>query len=202
MARNLDMPPPPPDKLEAVRDALRRDRDLRAEIADMTESLKQKAADLLALEHAELPDMFAQLGLTTLGLEAQGNRPAVNFRLAPYYKANIATDWPAERREAAFTWIAARDPDTDGPGPKGGDNPDIIKTVITLTFGRDERERAQKWEQYIRECGVTPAVKLDVPWNTLTAFVRELVEERKIMPPLDLLGAQVGRIVTIKPEKK
>lgn len=201
MARDLNLPVPP-DKLEAVRDALRRDRDLRSEIADLTESLKRKSADLLDLEHTELPDMFAQLGLTTLGLEAQGNHPAVNFRLAPYYKANIAADWPAERREAAFNWIAAQDPDTKGPGPKGGDNPDIIKTVITLTFGRSERNLAQQWEKYLRERHLTPSVKLDVPWNTLTAFVKELVEERKVMPPLDLLGAQVGRIVTIKQEKK
>jgi len=200
-SRLLDLPPPSPDKVDRLRDAARRARDLELEIKQMEDDLANSKRELLAMRHEELPDLMSQAGTTLWAIVAEGNLPAFVAKSAPYYKANIAAEWDAERRQRAFDWIAARDPDTKGPGPRGGDNPDIIKTVITIELGRGERELAQKVEAGLRKQGIPFSTRLDVPWNTLTAFVRELVEARKVMPPLDLLGATVGRIVTIKPEK-
>jgi hypothetical protein len=202
MAKHRELPPPPPDKLEKIRDAVRRNRDLQLEVAALEEALKGKAADLLRIQHEELPDLFAQVGMRVLELEAEGNLPAYTARAAPYYRANIAADWDPARRNAAFEWLARRDPKTGGPGPAGGDNPDIIKTVITVTLGRGEKAAADALAAELAKRKIPFQRGLAVPWNTLTAFVRELVEDRKIMPPLDLLGAQVGRIVTVKPAKE
>ena len=44
--------------------------------------------------------------------------------------------------------------------------------------------------------------KFGVPWNTLTAFVKEQIEEKKVTPPLELLGATVGRVVQVVKQKK
>ncbi len=200
--RRRETPSPTPDMLERIRDAVRRDRDLRLEIGELERQLKLRAADLVALEHEELPDLFSQVHMGAFTLDAEGNQPAYTARMSPYYKANIAAEWDPERRERAFAWLAARDPDTGGPGPRGGDNPDIIKTEVVVQLGRGERATASRLEAWLRDNQIPYTWGLSVPWNTLTAFVKELVEARKIMPPLDLLGATVGRIVTIKPERK
>jgi hypothetical protein len=185
-----------------VREAVTRDRDLQLQIKSLTEQLSRCGTELTALEREELPDLFTEAHMTSFSLEASGNLPAFTAKLSPYFKAVIAADWAPERRAEAFDWIAARDPKSeDGVGPAGGNNPDIIKTVITIELGRGERDLAERVEAGLRKQKIPFSTKLDVPWNTLTAFVRELVEVRKVMPPLDKLGAQVGRIVRVKPEK-
>ena len=47
----------------------------------------------------------------------------------------------------------------------------------------------------------TGAEKISSERPMPVTYVKELVEVRKVMPPLDVLGATVGRIVNVKPEK-
>lgn len=202
MARNREPPPPPQDRLDKVREAACRARDLQLRISSLEEELRRAKADAYQLEHEELPDLFAQAGMLAYALEAEGNMPAYAAKLSPYYKANIVADWEPSRRAAAFEWLAAVDPETGGVGPAGGASPDLIKTVITVTLGRGERKLAERVEAGLRKQKIPYEVDLGVPWNTLTAFVKELIEVKKIMPPLDILGATAGRIVTIKPVEK
>jgi hypothetical protein len=42
---------------------------------------------------------------------------------------------------------------------------------------------------------------MEIPWNTLTAFVKEQCELGAALE-LDTIGATVGRVVKIKPRKK
>ena len=179
----------PEDRLDALRDVARRLRDKKREVTDLDERLSEAKAEVRAIESKELVDLMAEVGVDRVGLPAEGNYPACDAELKPYYHAVISADWEPEKRQAAFAWL-------DGAG-----HGDLIKTAITVLIPRDDRAVALSIQHYLEQCGVQHTVQLDVPWNTLTAFVREQVEKYHRTPPLETLGATVGRVVKIKPRK-
>lgn len=192
----------PEDKLEAVRKKLREFRDQQQIKAGLEERLKQVNIALFETEHKTLPDLFNDVGIDKLGLPAEGNLPAYDADLSPYYKASISAEWPEEKRAEAFKWL-----DDNNHG-------DIIKSAYVILLPRGARTIALALEKAIKglkarlpgkktlqKVDVDYVVKLEVPWNTLTAFVKEQVEKGEA-PPLDVLGATVGEIVKLKPRKE
>ena len=179
----------PDDKLEALRDMARQLRDKEREITDLDERLKATTAEAAEIRTKKLVDLMAEVGVDRVGLPAEGNYPACDAELKPYYHADIRADWEPERRQAAFAWL-----DSAGHG-------DLIKTAITVLLPRDDRAMALSIQHYLEQCGVNHTVQLDVPWNTLTAFVREQIEKYHRTPPLETLGATVGQVVKLKVRK-
>ena len=173
------------DKLEHVRDAVRRQLSLQQRIQDLTEENKILNKKLTDMSMHELPDLFNEAQIDHVGLAAEGNQPAYDAKLSPYYHANI----PADRASEAFAWL-----DANGHG-------DLIKNVITIELGRGDNETAKKVMAALKKLDVDYSTKLTVPWNTLTAFVREQVEKYNKIPPLDILGAVIGQIVKLKERK-
>lgn len=178
-------PETPQDKLDAIRDKVRKARDLELEIAELNARVKEKSDELNVIKAKELVDLFSEVGMDHFGLEAEGNNPAYDAERKPYYHANI----PEDKAPAAFKWL-----DDEGHG-------DIIRTTITIAFGKDERKKAQRVEKSLEKAGIGYNTKLGVPWNTLTAFVKERIEKYEEDLPLSILGATVGQVVTIKPRK-
>jgi hypothetical protein len=178
-----------PDKLDALRAAARELRDKEREIADLDERLKAAKAEANEMRHKRLVDLMQEAGVDRVGLPAEGNQPAADAVLSPYYHAVIAADWEPDRRQVAFSWL-----ESAGHG-------DLIKTVLTVAFGRDERARAKEIQQYLELMSIPYTAQLDVPWNTLTAFVREQVEKYHSVPPLETIGATVGQVVKLKARK-
>lgn len=181
--------PVPADKLDALRATARRLRNKRAEITSLDERLSEAKAEAKLIETKELVDLMAEVGVDKVGLPAEGNYPACDAELRPYYHAVISADWEPERRQAAFAWL-----DSAGHG-------DLIKTAITILIPRDDRAMAVSIQHYLEQCNVVHTVLLDVPWNTLTAFVKEQVEKYHRTPPLETLGATVGQVVKLKARK-
>lgn len=182
-------PPPTADALERVRDHVRRARDTAMEIADKTAALnelKQRQYELLS---KKLPDMFRELGISSLGLEAEGNNPAYSAVAAPYYRANISADWDDERRAKAFKWL------------RDNDLGDLIKAEYSVEFGMKTEKQQRALVAALKKLGLDYHVGESVPWNTLTAVVRDMVEREQKMPPLETLGATVGTVVTVKEVK-
>jgi len=193
MAKRVrEVPAPPPDKLDRLRQHVREVRDLEKAIEDAEAVQAERRQKLNTLVHETLPGLYRESQVTVVGLEPEGNLPAYEGKIKPYYKANIAADWPEDRRAAAFAWIE---------DPKGGATPDIIKTIITVELGRGDRKTALKVRAGLDKAKIPYKEGLGVPWNTLTAFVKECIETRKIMPPLETLGAVAGQIVEVKPKK-
>lgn len=179
------------DKLERVRGEARNLRDLTLLQLEQTALLAETGRKINTLKSETLPGILGELGIRSIGLEAEGNMPAVDFSLAPYYKASIAADWPQPQQDAAFKWM-----DDNGHG-------DLIKRTITIELGRnDDKLFKRVMDALARVPAVEPTVKQGVSWNTLTAFVKEQIEKYKKSPPLELLGATVGQIVTMKPRKE
>lgn len=179
----------PQDKLERVRDAVKKMRVTEREVADLEGQLKIKRASIYDLQHRELPDLFDEVGTDRIGLPPEGNMPGYDAVLAPYYHANISAEWPEERQAKGFGWL-----EEAGHG-------DLLKTLIIVELGRGQRRRAEALEKHLAKKNFSYSRKLGVPWNTLTAWLREQVEKKRKTPPLDLLGATVGRVVKLTPRK-
>ena len=101
--------------------------------------------------------------------------------MKPYYAANISL----KNREAAYSWLRS-----NGLG-------DIIKNEITVSFGRDEDNKATTYVNLARGQGYQPTQKLKVEPMTLKALVRERIENGKSVPT-DIFNVFVGNRTIIK----
>ena len=180
--------PAPADKLDVLRAKVREQRDLLLSIASAEERVKTLRAELYRLESVDLPEMFLEANVDLIGLPAEGNLPAYDAKKAPYYHASISSDWEDDRRDAAYGWLDAN-------------APELIKTTISVFLDRGDRDTAIKVRAGLKKAGIEYEEKLSVPWATLTKFVRETLESKGTLPPLDVLGATVGTVVKLKERK-
>ena len=121
-------------------------------------TLKQQA-DVVSGE--VIPTMMLELNISTLKL-ADGSAVEVK----PVYGASIS----AEKKEEAFEWLRS-----NGLG-------DLIKNEITVSFGRNEDNKAIAYATLAQGQGFQPSQKLKVEPMTLKALVRERLESGKEMP--------------------
>lgn len=178
------------DATTRLREAVKKARQIQQGIEDLETQLAAQKADLNRMFRDELPDLMDKIGTRMMELEGEGNQPPFIAKLVPYYYANIAADWPEEKRKAAFGWLEA-----NGHG-------DLIKTNVTVPFRREDRKKAIAFTAGLQKKGVVSIVKEEVHFMTMKAWLKEQIEEKKTMPPLDLIGGDVGRVVEIKPVKE
>lgn len=163
--------------------------DVTANIEHVEKQLKDLKKRRAEIESREIPDLFGEIGVDSVGIP-DGNCDVV---VKPFYKANIAATWDEERREQAFRWL-----EENGYG-------DIISIDVTVSFKRGERALADSFLDVIRKSfpganSHPPVMKMGVPWNTLTALVKEQIERGEAIP-LDVLGATVGQVASITKRK-
>lgn len=150
--------------------------------------LKELKSQRLELSQRTIPDLMDEVGTDRVGLPGVGSDLVVE----PFVKAVL----PEENAAEAASWL-----DATGHG-------DILRTFVTVEFAPGEREHAENVitliRSYFRGRNIEqhdPEVRNSVHWKTLTAFVREQIEENNAVP-LDLLGATVGRVAKIKQRKE
>ena len=151
-------------------------RALEDQIRANEESLKDKKKELERISGEVIPTMLSEMGLSSLKL-ADGS--AVDVK--PYYAANISL----RNREAAYSWL------------RSNNLGDIIKNEITVSFGRDEDNKATTYVNLAKGQGYQPTQKLKVEPMTLKALVRERIENGKNMPT-DIFNVFVGSRTIIK----
>jgi hypothetical protein len=145
-------------------------RELEDQVKNEEELLKEKKRDIEKISGEIIPTLLGEMGLSSLKL-ADGS--AVDVK--PYYAANISL----KNREAAYNWLRS-----NGLG-------DIIKNEITVSFGRDEDNKATTYVNLAKGQGYQPTQKLKVEPMTLKALVRERIENGKDMPT-DIFNVFVG----------
>ena len=145
-------------------------KELEDELKADEESLKNKKKEIERISGEVIPTMLSEMGLSSLKL-ADGS--AVDVK--PYYTANISI----ANREAAYGWLRS-----NGLG-------DIIKNDITVSFGRNEDNKAAQYANLARGQGFQPTQKLKVEPMTLKALVRERIEAGKELP-MDIFNVFVG----------
>ena len=161
-------------------------KELEDELKADEESLKNKKKEIERISGEVIPTMLSEMGLSSLKL-ADGSVVDVK----PYYGASLAqgrsesdSDF-INRREAAHNWLRS-----NGLG-------DIIKNEISVSFGRNEDNKAAEYAELAKGQGYQPTQKLKVEPMTLKALVRERIEGGKEMPT-ELFNVFIGNKTTIK----
>ena len=164
------------DNIQSLADQVERLETLNREIEFAESQLKQKKKNLEHLSGEVIPTMMSEMGLSHLKL-----MDGSSVDVKPNYSANITI----ANREAAFNWLR-----NNGLG-------DIIKNEISVSFGRNEDNKAADYAALAQERGFQPTQKLKVEPMTLKALVRERIEAGKDMPT-ELFNIFVGNKTTIK----
>lgn len=190
----LEAPPASSDKLDHLREVAREVRDRRAEVADLQARIDEHNKRINFLVTKELVELFTQAQVPELVLAAEGNWPAFRFVKVPYYKAVISSEWPEERQAAAFAEL----------DKFGGEA--LVRTQVTVDIprGKGQRQKARALIAWLEKNRFNHSQKLSVPWNTLTAWLREQYQKfpNEPKPDLEVIGAYVGEVVRLTEESE
>ena len=167
------------DNLQSLADQVERLESMQQQFAIQEEALKEKKKQIEHLSGEVIPTMMSEMGLAHLKL-MDGSTVDVK----PHYSASITI----ANREKAFNWLRE-----NGLG-------DIIKNEISVSFGRNEDNKAADYAALAEERGYQPTQKLKVEPMTLKALVRERLEAGKSMPT-EIFNVFVGNKTTKKRNK-
>ena len=164
------------ENIQSLADQVDKLNELQKRIELQEDNLKNSKKQFEYLSAEVIPTMMAEMGLSHLKL-----MDGSSVDVKPNYSASITI----ANKDAAFQWL--RD---NGLG-------DIIKNEISVSFGRNEDNKAADYAVLASEHGYQPTQKLKVEPMTLKALVRERIENGKDMP-VELFNVFVGNKTTIK----
>ena len=162
--------------IKTLSDEVLKLRAMEDQLKIMEEALKEKKKEIDRVSGEVIPTMLSEMGLSQLKL-ADGS--AVDVK--PFYSASIS----AQNKDKAYNWLR-----NNGLG-------DIIKNEISVSFGRNEDNKAANYAELAKSNGFQPTQKLKVEPMTLKALVRERIEAGKEMPT-EIFNVFVGNKTTIK----
>jgi len=145
-------------------------KQLEDELVDKEKELKELKRHIDLVSGEVIPTMMQEMNISTLKL-ADGS----SVEVKPVYGASITV----ANKEAAYTWLRE-----NGLG-------DLIKNEITVSFGRNEDNKASEYATLAKGQGFEPVQKLKVEPMTLKALVRERLESGQEMPS-DLFNVFAG----------
>lgn len=152
---------------------------LDEQIKIMEEELEKKKNQRSRITRHELPDIFNECKMDSIGVPGED----VDVVLEPFFHANIKADWPEEQRDEAFDILEKLGAE------------DIIRVTMYVHFGKGEIELAKEMQEFLRsnnKFGNRPIrIERNVPWNTLTAWVKDRVKKH-LPTPLTEIGASIG----------
>ena len=126
-----------------------------------------------------IPTMMSEMGLAELKLH-----DGSHLKISTSYRATITE----ANKAAAFNWLRE-----NGLG-------DIIKNEISVSFGRNEDNKAADYAELAKSSGFQPTQKMKVEPMTLKALVRERIEAGKEMPS-EIVGVYSENKTVIKRNK-
>ena len=162
--------------INKLADKIREMQAVQSAIEQDEKQIKDKKKHLEHLSGEVIPTMLSEMGLSFLKL-ADGSSVEV--------KTNYSATITQAKKEEAFNWLRQ-----NGLG-------DIIKNEISVSFGRNEDNKAADYAELAKGQGLQPTQKLKVEPMTLKALVRERLEGGKEMPT-ELFNIFVGNKTTIK----
>ena len=145
-------------------------KQLEDELVDKEKELKELKRHIELVSGEVIPTMMQEMNISTLKL-ADGS----SVEVKPVYGASISL----AKKEEAYTWLRE-----NGLG-------DLIKNEITVSFGRNEDNKASQYAILAKGQGYEPVQKLKVEPMTLKALVRERLESGQEMPS-DLFNVFAG----------
>ena len=165
--------------IKTLSDQVLKLRAMEDQLKIMEDALKNKKKEIDRVSGEVIPTMLSEMGLSQLKL-----MDGSSVDVKPFYSATIS----AQNKDRAYNWLR-----TNGLG-------DIIKNDISVSFGRNEDDKAAKYAELAKSNGYQPTQKLKVEPMTLKALVRERIEAGKEMPT-EIFGIFSENKTTIKRNK-
>jgi len=162
--------------INKLADKIKDMQSLQNQLSTQEDQIKKLKKDIEHISGEIIPTMLSEMGLSLLKLQ-DGSSVEV--------KTNYSATITQANKEAAFNWLRE-----NGLG-------DIIKNEISVSFGRNEDNKAADYADLAKGQGLEPQQKLKVEPMTLKALVRERMEAGKDMPT-ELFNIYVGNKTTIK----
>ena len=164
------------ENIQSLADQVQRLEGVLRRIELSENNLKDLKKEHQRISGEVIPTMMSEMGLSELKLQ-----DGSHLKVSTSYRATITE----ANKEAAFNWLR-----NNGLG-------DIIKNEISVSFGRNEDNKAADYAALAAERGFQPTQKLKVEPMTLKALVRERLEAGKEMPT-EIFNVFVGNKTTIK----
>lgn len=128
--------------------------------------LKRKSEHLRLLREETIPCVMEELGLTSIKLDT-----GETLSVKPEVYCSIPKE-DEDKRLQAFQFLI----DHDGAS--------LIKTYVSVEFGKDEWKQAQRLQRALIKNKMVPIVEQTVHASTLKAYMKEIIA--KATPGLDL----------------
>ena len=167
------------DNIQSLADQVEKLESLQQRLELQEENIKNTKSEIQRVSGDIIPTMMSEMGLSELKLQ-----DGSHLKVATSYKAHISE----ANKEAAYNWLR-----NNGLG-------DIIKNEISVSFGKDEDNKAASYVDLAKSQGLEPARKMKVEPMTLKALVRERIEAGKEMPT-EIFGVFSENKTTIKRNK-
>ena len=167
------------DNIQSLADQVERLEDMQQQLEIQEDAIKEKKKQIQYLSGEVIPTMMSEMGLAELKLH-----DGSHLKVSTSYRATITE----ANKEAAYNWLRK-----NGLG-------DIIKNEISVSFGRNEDNKAADYAELAKGQGFQPTQKMKVEPMTLKALVRERIEAGKSMPT-ELFGVFSENKTTIKRNK-
>ena len=167
------------DNIQSLADQVERLELCNDRIADIEADLKMMKNKRDHISGEVIPTMMTEMGFSELTLKDN-----TKLKVSTSYKAHISE----ANKEMAFNWLRE-----NGLG-------DIIKNEISVSFGRNEDNKAADYAELAKSSGFQPTQKMKVEPMTLKALVRERIEAGKDMPT-EIFGVFSENKTTIKRNK-
>ena len=129
------------ENIQSLADQVENLEELRKDIENQEEYIKSLKKKQDHLSGEVIPTMMAEMGLAELKLQ-----DGSHLKVSTSYRATITE----ANKEAAFNWLR-----NNGLG-------DIIKNEISVSFGRNEDNKAADYAALAQERGFQPTQKLKV----------------------------------------
>ena len=165
--------------IQSLADQVERLEAMQQQLEIQEDAIKEKKKQIQHLSGEVIPTMMSEMGLAELKLH-----DGSHLKVSTSYRATITE----ANKEAAFNWLRE-----NGLG-------DIIKNEISVSFGRNEDNKAADYAELAKGQGLQPTQKMKVESSTLKALVRERIEAGKSMPT-ELFGVFSENKTTIKRNK-
>ena len=167
------------DNIQSLADQVERLEGVMTTIEKTEENLKLLKKNRDHISGEVIPTMMSDMGFAELKLN-----DGSFLKVSTSYKAHISE----ANKEAAYNWLR-----NNGLG-------DIIKNEISVSFGRNEDNKAADYANLAKGQGFQPTQKMTVEPMTLKALVRERIEAGKEMPT-EIFGVFSENKTTIKRNK-
>ena len=164
------------ENIQSLADQVEKLESLQSRLQLQEDNIKNTKKEIEKISGDIIPTMMSEMGLAELKLQ-----DGSHLKVSTTYRATITE----ANKEAAFNWLR-----NNGLG-------DIIKNEISVSFGRNEDNKAASYAELAKGHGFQPTQKMKVEPMTLKALVRERIEAGKEMPT-ELFNIYVGNKTTIK----